>query len=65
MSRGIKQQKTGLNTDFSITDAQKRAETRRSQLEAAGNITSNPVDDLNDELDRAGESETVRKIFED
>ena len=64
MARGIKQ-KTGLDTDFSIADAAKRAKTRREQLEAAGNITSNPVDDLNDELDRGDEDENVRKIFED
>jgi len=64
MPRGIKQ-KTGLDTDFSITDAVKRAKTRRSQLEAAGNVTSNPVDDLNSELERMDEPENVRKIFED
>ena len=64
MPRGIK--KTGgLNTDFSITDAVKRAKTRRQQLEDAGGMSSNPTDDLSEELDRGEESDYVRKIFED
>ena len=64
MARGIKQ-KTDIKTDFSITDAAKRAKTRRSQLEEAGNMSHNSVDDLNNELDNAGESDEIRKIFED
>ena len=64
MARGIKQIKKE-GTDFSITDAVKRAKTRRSQLDEAAGIPSNPVDDLSDALDRGNESEDVYKIFED
>jgi hypothetical protein len=65
MARGVKQQKTGLNTDFTITDVAKRARARRSMLESAGNVSHNATDDLSNELEHAGESEAVRKIFED
>ena len=64
MARGVKQ-KTGLNTDFSITDAAKRAAERRKMLEAAGNVTSNPNDDLNDELEYGDEPDSIKKLFED
>ena len=63
MARGIK--KTGLNVDSSIQEAAKRAKTRRSQLEEAGGMVHNEADDLNNELDRMGEDENIRKIFED
>ena len=64
MARGVKQ-KSGLNTDFSITDAAKRAEERRKMLEAAGGMTSNPNDDLNDELEYGDEPDSIKKLFED
>jgi hypothetical protein len=61
MPRGMK--KTGLNTDSSIVDAQKRARQRRKQLEAASGITSNPIDDLNDELEQEGMSDYEKEVF--
>jgi hypothetical protein len=65
MPRGIKQ-KTGLDTDFSINDAVKRANVRKAQLrEAAGYEAPNETDMLNEELENANESPEVRKIFED
>ena len=64
MARGVKQ-KTGLNTDFSITDAAKRATERRKMLEAAGNVTSNSNDDLNDELEYGDEPESIKNLFND
>ena len=64
MPRGVKQ-KTGLNTDSSITDVVKRATDRRKQLEAAGNVHSNPTDDLNDELEYGNEPDSIRRLFED
>ena len=59
--------KTGLNTDSSIQDAQKRMKTRKKQLEeAAGYTSKNETDLLNAELEKdPTESEAVRKIFED
>jgi len=59
--------KTGLDTDFSITDAVKRARVRKSQLEeAAGYTAPNETDLLNDELEQdPNESENIRRIFED
>ena len=67
MARGVKQ-KTGLNTDSSIVDAMKRAKERKRQLEEAGGLTSNPTDDLSDELDRNPNPDYQRlddEIFED
>ena len=64
MARGVKQ-KTGLNTDFSITDAAKRATSRRKMLEQAGNVHSNSTDDLNDELEYGNEPESIKSLFED
>ena len=65
MTRGIKQ-KTGLDTDFSITDAVKRANTRKDQLrEAAGYETPNETDMLNEELENANEPIEIRNLFED
>ena len=64
MARGVKQ-KTGLNTDFSITDVVKRAAERRKMLEAAGGMDSNPNDDLNDELEYGDEPDSIKKLFED
>jgi predicted nucleic acid-binding Zn-ribbon protein len=63
MARRIK--KTGLGVDSSIKDAEKRAKTRRKQLEAAGGMTHNRIDDLNDELDKEGMSDYEKEVFED
>lgn len=63
MPRDIKK-RGGLKTDFSITDAQKRARTRRKQLEAAGGLTSNPIDDISQELDEEGMSDFEKDVFE-
>ena len=63
MPRDIKK-RSGLNTDFSITDAAKRAAERRKMLEAAGGMTSNPNDDLNDELEYGDEPESIKNLFD-
>ena len=63
MARGIKQKKS-IQTDFSITDAQKRAKTRRQQLNAAAGIESNRVDDISRELDEEGMTEMEKDLFE-
>ena len=65
MPRGIKKTgKSGLDTDFTITDAAKRAEIRRKQLEAVAGIPeSNPVDDLNVELEDS-EPGWIKNLFE-
>lgn len=64
MPRGKK--KTGLSNDSSIFQAHKKIKQHRKLLErAAGNPESNEIDDLNDELERGNEPDSVRTIFED
>lgn len=64
MPRGVKKQDSGLNTDFSITDAAKRAAQRRKQLEAAGGNDYSKTDDLSNELDRQGMSDYEKEVFD-
>ena len=64
MARGIKKESSGLNTDSSITETVKRARKRRSQLDAAASAPSNPIDDLNEELEMEGMSDYEKDVFE-
>ena len=65
MARGVKQQKSGLDTDFSITDAAKRAAERRKMLEDASGMSSgNKYDDISDELETEGMSDYEKDVFE-
>jgi hypothetical protein len=64
MARGVKKNRTG-GTDFSITDAIKRAKMRRKQLNEAAGHDYNEVDDISRALDEEGQSEYEKKVFED
>ncbi len=61
---GSKKKKTGLDTDFSITDAVKRAKTRKARLKAMLEET-NRIDAVSEELEQGNESDEIRSIFED
>jgi hypothetical protein len=67
MPRGIKKKDSGLNTDSSIQDAKKSIKKninrRKRMLEEAG-AEYNPIDALSAELDRQGETEMERNIFD-
>lgn len=63
MGRGIKKENK-IKTDFSITDAEKRIRRRRSQLQEAADAT-NPIDELNHEMETEGMSDYEKEIFED
>ena len=56
--------KTGLNTDFSISDAAKRLKSNRTKREKALKQI-NDLDDLNKEINRSNEPDSIRSIFED
>ena len=64
MARGIKQKKSDLNLDSSIGQAAQRAKTRRKQLEAAGGMDYNKVDDISEALDTEGMTDMEKDIFE-
>jgi hypothetical protein len=61
--RGAKKLSKKEGVDFSITDAAKRARTRRKQLDAAAGNDHNRIDDLNDELESHGQSDYEKEVF--
>ena len=64
MGNGIKK-KTGLNVDSSIADVLKRAKARRKKLDSVANLEkSNPLDDLNEQLERDGMLDVEKEIFD-
>ena len=64
MGDGIKK-KTGLNVDSSIADVLKRAKARRKKLDSVANPEkSNPLDDLNEQLERDGMLDVEKEIFD-
>jgi len=64
MGDGIKK-KTGLNVDSSIADVLKRAKARRKKLDSVANLEkSNPLDDLNEQLERDGMLDVEKEIFD-
>ena len=62
MPRNIKKV-GGEGTDFSITDAAKRARMRRRQLDAAAGVEHNKIDDINQALEDEGMSEFEKDVF--
>ena len=65
MGDGIKKKKTGLNVDSSIADVLKRAKARRKKLDSVANLEkSNPLDDLNEQLERDGMLDVEKEIFD-
>ena len=64
MGDGIKK-KTGLNVDSSIADVLKRSKARRKKLDSVANLEkSNPLDDLNEQLERDGMLDVEKEIFD-
>ena len=64
MGNGIKK-KTGLNVDSSIADVLKRAKARRKKLDSVANLEkNNPLDDLNEQLERDGMLDVEKEIFD-
>ncbi|TFH04023.1 MAG: hypothetical protein E4H14_15590 [Candidatus Thorarchaeota archaeon] len=64
MGDGIKK-KTSLNVDSSIADVLKRAKARRKKLDSVANLEkSNPLDDLNEQLERDGMLDVEKEIFD-
>ena len=65
MGDGIKKKKTDLNVDSSIADVLKRAKARRKKLDSVANLEkSNPLDDLNEQLERDGMLDVEKEIFD-
>ena len=61
-----KAKKRSEGTDFTITDAAKRATLRRKQLsEAAGISSGNEIDAISKELHEAEMTDYERKVFEE
>jgi hypothetical protein len=56
--------RTGLDTDFSITDAYKRIKKHKAKRDQMLRDTNN-IDALNDRINNGEEPDSVRRIFED